>query len=392
MARYGPLLLLVAAACLCSVQAQKTLSEALSVHKLDLFGKLVKCAGAADAFNSAKGKVTVLAPTNAAVLAFLKSMGLSAEQLLGEEALCDALLAYHVLPYDLKASMIVKKDMTAQTLEPNSYLTVNKDAAGVTVRDMQGNVAKVSKGDLKVGDATIHLVDRVLLSGDVFYSVADALKYHSKHHTELVKALTAAGLIGAMTDPKKPFTGTILAPTEAAFKKLTITPSNDQLKNILLYHVLKDELVVPGNIKAGTKYATLFPGHSVQFKYSIAKVKDQFGQERTATVVDVIPEIGKPARMVKHNVFAGQAVIHGIDSLLIPGTTVTEKAAKTVKQTGRKLLQGRDNQVRTDFRSQAALDRTAGAIAAAATGQSSAARATAVGSASAATVSLFDGY
>jgi uncharacterized surface protein with fasciclin (FAS1) repeats len=106
------------------------------------------------------------------------------------------------------------------------------------------------------------------LTGDVFYSVSDALKFHSKNHAELVKALTAAGLTGAVTDPKTPFTGTILAPTDAAFKRLTSTPSKDQLRNILLYHVLKDELVLPGGVKAGTQYATLFPGHSVSFKFA----------------------------------------------------------------------------------------------------------------------------
>jgi uncharacterized surface protein with fasciclin (FAS1) repeats len=98
--------------------------------------------------------------------------------------------------------------------------------------------------------------------------VADALKFHSKNHAELVKALTAAGLLGAVTDPKKPFTGTILAPTDAAFKRLTSTPSKDQLRDILLYHVLKDELVLPGGVQAGTEYATLFPGHTVDFKYT----------------------------------------------------------------------------------------------------------------------------
>ena len=108
----------------------------------------------------------------------------------------------------------------------------------------------------------------VVLAGEVFYSVADALKYHSEKHTELVKALTAAGLLGAVTDPKKPFTGTILAPTDAAFKALKVTPSRDQLKNILLYHVLKDELVLPTDHKSGTKYATLLPGHTVQIKLS----------------------------------------------------------------------------------------------------------------------------
>jgi hypothetical protein len=35
-------------------------------------------------------------------------------------------------------------------------------------------------------------------------------------------------------------------------------------------------------------------------------MKDQFGRTRKVAVIDVVPETGKTARMVKHNVFAGQ--------------------------------------------------------------------------------------
>jgi hypothetical protein len=35
-------------------------------------------------------------------------------------------------------------------------------------------------------------------------------------------------------------------------------------------------------------------------------VKDHLGKERTVTFADVIPEAGKPARMRKSNIFAGQ--------------------------------------------------------------------------------------
>jgi len=373
--------LLIAAVSFCSVQAQKNMMDALSQNKLDLFAKIVKCAGAEQAFKASdSGKVTVLAPTDAAILAFLKSMGLSPQDVLAEEPLCDALLRYHVMPYDLTSSMIIKKDMTAQTMEPRSYLTLNKGPLGVTVKDMQGNVAKVTKGDIKIGDAMVHTVDRVLLSGDVFYTVADAIKYHSIHYTELIKALTAAGLLKDLMDPKKPFKGTFLAPTDAGFKKLSSTPAMADLKKVLLYHVLKDKLVLPGAVTEGTKYATALPGHSVQFKFSTADRKDQFGKTTKYTLVDVIPETGKPARMVKHNMFAGQGVIHGIDSVLIPklGAGITEKGPVTGH---RKLLetpgaQGSD----LSFQSSQALDRTSAAIASAASGATSTRSATRQGS------------
>jgi len=365
--------------------------EALAQNNLGLFAKIVACSGATEAMKATTGKVTVLAPTDAAITSFLKSMGLSAQQVVGEEALCDTLLRYHVLPYILKSSMLVRKDMTAQTLQPFSYLTFNKDASGVTVKDMQGNVAKVTKGDITAGEGTLHIVDRVLLSGNVFYTVGDAFKYHDVHHSELFKALKTAGLLGAVMDSKKPFTGTIFAPTNAAFKALTIKPTPDQLKDILRYHVLKEEIVLPADLKAGAKYATFFPGHTVQIKMSTGTAKDVFGQTQVAGFVDVIPEAGKPGRVKKHNVFAGQGVIHGIDTVLLPklGGAVTEKAAVQGHH-HRRLLQRGDG-VNMDFKNAGALDDTAGAISDAASGQSSAGLAAKTGSATT-NAELVDGY
>ena len=46
-------------------QAQKHLNEALAQNKHTLFAKIVECAGATKAFDGTKGKVTVLAPTDA---------------------------------------------------------------------------------------------------------------------------------------------------------------------------------------------------------------------------------------------------------------------------------------------------------------------------------------
>jgi hypothetical protein len=77
-------------------------------------------------------------------------------------------------------------------------------------------------------------------------------------------------------------------------------------------------------------------------------------------------------------------VIHGIDAVLIPkmGTTVTERGTSTAASGHRKLLQSGQGETALTFRQQGALQDTAGAIADAASGQSSAAAATAVGSTS----------
>jgi uncharacterized surface protein with fasciclin (FAS1) repeats len=63
------------------------------------------------------------------------------------------------------AADIKTKDAKAQTLVDGSYLRLNRDGSGgVTAKDMQGNVAKVTKADIHIGKSSIHGIDRVLLS------------------------------------------------------------------------------------------------------------------------------------------------------------------------------------------------------------------------------------
>jgi len=389
-------LLLVAASCVCHAQAQTLAAE--TKKNYSLFRAIAKCAGAEKALTSTKGAVTVLAPTNEAVTAFLKDMGLTGEQVLGNEALCDELLAYHVLPYKATSDMIKKPNSKAQTLLPTAYVTFNKGPNGVTVTDIQGNTAKVTKADVKVGDAIIHGIDKVLLSDKTFTSLSAALAFHKAHHAKLAAAIEKAGLTSVVADPKTPFKGTILAPTNAAFEAAPALTAA-QLKDVLTYHVLPANVPLLAGIRKQKTFATAFKGHDVTFTYAEGTAKNQFGMTRKAAIVGVKDEAGAEAKVVKFNIFAGQGVIHGIDKVLVPKglAATTEKAAATKdmkKPAGRKLLQGGGAAGATDltFRQQSALFDTADAIDAAASGQESAGAAANVGESTANQVGIFDGY
>jgi len=354
---------------------------------------VVRCGKADKAFSNPKGAVTVLAPTNEAITAFLKTLGVSAKDALSNEVLCDTLIRYHVLPYKATAANITKPNTKAQTLEPRSFLTFNKGPGGVTVTDVQGNTAKVTKADFVVGDAVIHGVDKVLLSDKVFPSIAAAVEYHKTKHSALIKALKDAGLLGTLTDAKKPFKGTILAPTNDAFAALKATPKD--LKSVLLYHVLPEVVVLPQGIDNKKTFATLYTGHSVTFGKTLGTAKDQFGTLRNIAIIDVKSDAGTTAKVVKHNVFAGQAVIQGIDKVLIPNTATAGRKMLEAAAATRQLLQGggRGGQGADimDFRQQNSLFDTAGDISAAAGGGSPAA-AGAAGVADSSSVGVFDGY
>ena len=108
--------------------------------------------------------MTVFAPTNDAMQAFLTAMSLTQQDLLKNELLCDALLRHHVSPVVISKQMITRRSK-AQTLEPYSYLTLQNPTGALEVSDMQGNTAIVLNGDIAAGEGIIHIIDRVLQSG-----------------------------------------------------------------------------------------------------------------------------------------------------------------------------------------------------------------------------------
>ncbi len=117
----------------------------------------------------------------------------------------------------------------------------------------------------------------------------------------LAAALGATDLVSTLQSPG-PFT--VLAPTDAAFAKLgqatidALLANPDQLKSILLYHVVPGQVGLSQALKAGQ--AATVNGAKVAFK---ANSKGYFIND---------------SRILRANVRACNGIVHVIDSVLLP--------------------------------------------------------------------------
>ncbi len=139
---------------------------------------------------------------------------------------------------------------------------------------------------------------------------------NSADHTTLVAAVTAAGLVEALSGPG-PFT--VFAPTNAAFAKLPagtvetlVKPENKgTLTAILTYHV------VPGRVAAGELIDMITKGGGK------AELKTLNGGILTARVIGgkvvLTDAAGGTATVTQADVFQSNGVIHVTDSVSLPG-------------------------------------------------------------------------
>ena len=94
----------------------------------------VEAAGLADTL-SGPGPFTVFAPTDAAFAAALESLGLTAEQLLADEATLSSILTYHVLSGEVPASAVVTMDGETPKTVNGATVTIGVDGDTVTIND-----------------------------------------------------------------------------------------------------------------------------------------------------------------------------------------------------------------------------------------------------------------
>ena len=123
----------------------------------DSFSTLVAALQAADLVDTLNGDgpFTVFAPTDEAFAAALDSLGLTAEELLGDTDLLTSVLTYHVLDGEV-LSTDISDGMTAATLN-GAEITIDL-SDGVKIND-----ATVIAADVEASNGVIHVIDAVLL-------------------------------------------------------------------------------------------------------------------------------------------------------------------------------------------------------------------------------------
>jgi len=268
-----------------TVASEMTIVEtAVSAGSFTTLVAAVKAAGLAETL-SGSGPFTVFAPTDDA---FAKLPKGTVDNLLRNPEKLAAILTYHVVPGNVKATDVV--NMKSAGTVQGASITITSDKKGVKVDN-----ANVVQTDIICSNGVIHVIDAVILPKNIVETASSAGSFST-----LLAAAKAAGLVETLSGDG-PFT--VFAPTDDAFAKLpagtveSLLKNKEQLAAILTYHVVPGK-VMAGDV-AGMKSAKTVQGQSLSIDASAGVMVNQ-------------------ARVIAPDVVASNGVIHVIDQVLLP--------------------------------------------------------------------------
>jgi uncharacterized surface protein with fasciclin (FAS1) repeats len=255
---------------------------------------------------SGTGPLTVFAPTDAAFAALPAG---TVDALLADPtgALTQVLLYHAVagaaLSTDLADGMMI-------TTIQGQDVTVTINANGVFINDAQVIVA-----DIIADNGIVHVIDAVLIPelNPEPTTVVDIIVNSAVHNT-LETAVIAAGLADDLSGDG-PFT--VFAPTDAAFAALPagvldglLADPTGALAQVLLYHVVSGE-ALSSSLTNGQTITTLQ------------------GQDVTVSITGGNVFINN-AQVIMADITADNGVVHVIDAVLTPSTSVNEVTMNSV--------------------------------------------------------------
>lgn len=274
---------------------------------------------------SGEGTFTVFAPTDAAFAALTEELGEEAiAEIVADPEMVTKILLYHVLPMQLDAATLtggleaaapvaemfgIIGPVTGKTLN-GQHLDLTMDEDGVYVDN-----ATVIATDILASNGVIHVIDSVLLpeSRTIAEIVVESAEAETPEFATLLAAVTAAGLVDAVSDPEA--TLTVFAPTDAAFAALAealgeeafaaILADPATLASIVTYHVL-GTVGASSDLTAAGAPVTLetLNGGTLEFV---------FDMEKGLLLNDSV-------RIVWTDIDASNGIIHVIDAVLVPAT------------------------------------------------------------------------
>lgn len=250
---------------------------------------------------SAAGPFTIFAPTNAAFGDFLKDNNLTADALLANPGL-SGILTYHVVPANIASGDVKAGPVTS--LSGNKFYVSVDPTGGIWIN----GDAMITAVDKKASNGVIHTLDYVITapSKNIVEIALDKTKASTPEFTQLVAALTRAGLVEAVNGGKADNL-TVFAPTDAAFrqlyKDLGVAGVNeiplDLLKNVLLYHVVPAR-AFSQDLRNGSSLPTLLEGKTLKVDLPGLMINKS---KLVATML---------------NIHATNGVIHVIDKVIVP--------------------------------------------------------------------------
>ncbi len=253
-----------------------------------------EAAGLADTLATG-GPFTVFAPTDAAFANALDLLGMSADDLLANEAFLTEILTYHVVSGEVTAAEVVELDK-ATTLQ-GSDINIALGPNGVTLN----GTANVVLTDIFANNGVVHVIDSVLFPPDNIMGTISKNYYMST----LQAALEAANLDGALLG-KGPYT--LFVPTDDAFATLlaTLDVTADELladtallTDVLRYHVVSGKLTAADVAE-------------------LSSVKTLNGASINIEVRDGAVFLNDGVMVTQPDLIASNGVIHVIDGVLLP--------------------------------------------------------------------------
>ncbi|MFM1930968.1 MAG: hypothetical protein RL226_271, partial [Bacteroidota bacterium] len=254
---------------------------------------------------SGAGPFTVFAPTDDAFAALPAG---TVETLLqdptGELA---NILLYHVVGATALSTDLSDGQMIATLLGPDVTVTIT--GSGVMI-----NNAMVTIADLTADNGVVHVIDAVLLPPASQPATVYEIISNSPDHTILTTALNLTNLDDALNGAG-PYT--VFAPTDAAFGLLpegtldALIAQPTLLTDILLYHVV-GATALSTDLSDGQEINTLQ------------------GDPVTVTINGTAVQIND-ANVTVADLTADNGVVHVIDMVLLPPTSVVENPAVDVQ-------------------------------------------------------------
>jgi len=237
--------------------------------------------------------LTLFAPTDGAF------SGLKVDALTNNPELTSRILQYHAVPGSRLTSDQISGGETPSTLEGGN-LNIAVDNGTVTV-----NGIPVSTTDIQTENATIHLIDGVLLNRiDIVEraSITEGLE-------TLTSAVQAAGLDANDSPLRNDDPVTVFAPVNGAFESLDVdelTGDSEILNRVLTHHVVSGQIT--SDQLSGGETPTTLEGGSVEIGVS----------DGTVTVNGIPVSIA--------DIQTRNGVVHVIDGVLLERLDVVQRA------------------------------------------------------------------
>ncbi|KAK1962472.1 fasciclin domain-containing protein [Colletotrichum sublineola] len=307
------LALAVASVAFAQEGGQQNLTAALTSQNSTLstlVGLLGSQPGLVQALSQAKN-ITILAPSNQALEAFIAKAGAAAT----DAGLVAAILQYHVLNGTYYASSFTEEPQFIPTLLQNETYTNVTGGQRVQAQTIDGDVtffsalrekSTVTAGNVNFTSGTIHVIDKVL---SVPMGIPDTLR--AANLTAALGAVQAANVAEALTSSKDL---TIFVPNNEAFRAIGNLSAalGPELPKILQYHVVAGSVLYSPDI-TNTSLTTLN------------------GANVTVSAINETVYVNN-AKVIIPNVLVANGVVHVIDNLLNPNNTSSEPDATAVSR------------------------------------------------------------